>query len=427
MEAKMRIKQLFRTYKTTLSGNENLRFWKTQYNANYRFGIVLKQKKHNSNVSISVGFEGDLIENTSKNAHPPDHQQFQGTLSLEGNSFKNVYLIARKNNKNDHYNLITFFPVSEQEGAHNNSLKPLLDIAMQSEPYAPEDVVEKFHPVFLKNPGGSASVIIDDMLKEEHKLKEQAQKREEEERRQKEQAQKREEEVRKQNKELLAKLKLKTSEEQFAAQEIENAQKLNQKLKYSDPYKLIEVNRDIKRGSGACTQLVFANGDTRYILVQNYDRDLKVTQKAESLRGKNVKVSTWMGGDKDYSSTYFNNIYETNEVASSNQIIPNIDPRIINKISPRSLKIRSVSLVPGTKFQPNWRKEMYEIETDIGIFIAPTIKSQQENVQGFYVNWNNEVGKILQVWSSKGMGYYWLHLCSPPKSAGSSLDDEIPF
>lgn len=250
-----------------------------------------------------------------------------------------------------------------------------------------------------------------------------AQKSAEEERKQTEMVQKDLEDALKQ----IAKLKLKTSEEQLAAQEIENAQKLNKKLKYSDPYKLIEVNRDIKRGSGACTQLVFANGDTRYILVQNYDRDLKVTQKAESLRGKNVKVSTWMGGDKDYSSTYFNNIYETNEVASSNQIIPNSDPRIINKISPRSLKIRSVSLVPGTKFQPNWRKEMYEIETDIGIFIAPTIKSQQENVQGFYVNWNNEVGKILQVWSSKGMGYYWLHLCSPPKSAGSSLDDEIPF
>ena len=74
---------------------------------------------------------------------------------------------------------------------------------------------------------------------------------------------------------------------------------------------------------------------------------------------------------------------------------------------------------------------MYEVQTDLGIFIAATIKNHQPlKKQGRFVEWDKEQGNTLKIWTYSDpqvKELFWIGAHRETKSLGPSLDDEIPF
>ena len=77
-------------------------------------------------------------------------------------------------------------------------------------------------------------------------------------------------------------------------------------------------------------------------------------------------------------------------------------------------KIIKVSLENGRKYKSNWSKPMYEVQTELGTFIAATIKNHQPlEKQGLFVEWDKEQGKTLKVWTysdTQVKELYWINL-----------------
>ena len=210
------------------------------------------------------------------------------------------------------------------------------------------------------------------------------------------------------------------------------ATKGGREITYSSSSLLIEVNDNVPRGrnKNLCTELIFSSGQKKYIKIDTFDPKLIITNKAKFLIGKNTKVSTWIGGDVNWEKLgYFNNIYESDQPTEPNKIIP--------YSTPRNVKILKVSLVNGIKFKSNWSKPMYEVETDLGTFIAATIQHHQDlRKQGRFVEWDKEQGKIVRIWSrrdSQNPSLYWINFypeqtninVSSNKSSGQKKPTEV--
>lgn len=59
------------------------------------------------------------------------------------------------------------------------------------------------------------------------------------------------------------------------------------------PELLVKVRRDVTVGKSLCTVLFMGNGNKRTIKISSFDKDYKITEKAESLVGKKVRISCW--------------------------------------------------------------------------------------------------------------------------------------
>jgi hypothetical protein len=73
------------------------------------------------------------------------------------------------------------------------------------------------------------------------------------------------------------------------------------------------VRRDIKRGPSFCTEILLSDGSRWYMKTSTFDPDLKITEYAESLVGKSVKLSSWdpVGRPGLFTNqNYFRGIYE---------------------------------------------------------------------------------------------------------------------
>jgi hypothetical protein len=87
-------------------------------------------------------------------------------------------------------------------------------------------------------------------------------------------------------------LKLKKELDEFNAQD--SLAKQDGKVQnLEEPELLVKVRRDIAIGKSLCTVLFMENGNKRTIKISSFDKDYKVTEKAESLVGKKVRVSCW--------------------------------------------------------------------------------------------------------------------------------------
>lgn len=208
---------------------------------------------------------------------------------------------------------------------------------------------------------------------------------------------------------ILKERDLKPKEETAFKQEVIVAEKGGKDIVYSPTLNLIAVNTDVAHGRlrNLCTELVFSDGQKKYIKLETFDSKLKVTNKAKELIGKNVQVSTWVSEDVDWiKKGYFNNIYESNKPVERG--------KIISFSAPQSVKILKVSIVNGREYKSNWSKPMYEIQTEMGTFIAATIKNHQPlEKQRRFVEWDKEQGKTVKVWTysdTQVKELYWINL-----------------
>ena len=103
--------------------------------------------------------------------------------------------------------------------------------------------------------------------------------------------------------------------DEFRAQEqIANAQGSTQTL---ETEKVLEsVNTEVFHRGSSCTELVMGDGTRLYMKTITFDRDLRVTAKAQTLVGKKVKTSCWdpiREPGKWSRQGYFRNVYELSD------------------------------------------------------------------------------------------------------------------
>ena len=73
------------------------------------------------------------------------------------------------------------------------------------------------------------------------------------------------------------------------------------------------MNRNIMHRGSSCTELVFSNGDRKYMKTVTFDPTLSVTSKAERLVNRQVKTTCWDPVNQPgywSSQGYFRGIYQ---------------------------------------------------------------------------------------------------------------------
>ena len=83
-------------------------------------------------------------------------------------------------------------------------------------------------------------------------------------------------------------------------------------LKLSRSEILVEVQEAVDYRGSQCTRLLLADGSAWHMKTSTFDRSGSITQKAKSLEGKRIRVSSWDPVDKPglwSSQGYFRNIY----------------------------------------------------------------------------------------------------------------------
>ena len=124
------------------------------------------------------------------------------------------------------------------------------------------------------------------------------------------------EELKRENERLMQENKRMEEElDEFRAQEqIANAQGSTQTLERE---KILEaVNTEVLHRGSSCTELVMGDGTRLYMKTITFDRDLRVTAKAQTLVGKKVKTSCWdpiREPGKWSRQGYFRNVYELSD------------------------------------------------------------------------------------------------------------------
>lgn len=94
------------------------------------------------------------------------------------------------------------------------------------------------------------------------------------------------------------------------------AAQMDQKtLILAQPDVLVAVNTNVMHRGSSCTELVMGNNTRWYMKTITFDKDGRITQRAKSLIGKSVKISSWDPIDSPgywSSQHYFRNIYLSN-------------------------------------------------------------------------------------------------------------------
>jgi hypothetical protein len=89
-------------------------------------------------------------------------------------------------------------------------------------------------------------------------------------------------------------------------------------------------------------------------------------------------------------------------------------PLKIPQSSPRQVFIKSVIMRDGKDYDDDWKAEMYEVVTDVGTYIATTIRKQQQKVQnGLYVEWDKRIGQSLEVFTNFDGKFHWINSIEP--------------
>jgi len=94
--------------------------------------------------------------------------------------------------------------------------------------------------------------------------------------------------------------------------EAEAASNQGSDLKLSQSEVLVEVQEAVDYRGSKCTRLLLADGSAWHMKTSTFDRSGSITQKAKSLEGKRIRVSSWDPVDKPglwSSQGYFRNIY----------------------------------------------------------------------------------------------------------------------
>lgn len=97
--------------------------------------------------------------------------------------------------------------------------------------------------------------------------------------------------------------------------EAELAKKNKHILSKENPKTLRKVNERVLHANSICTELIFDDGDVRWMKIETFDIDGKITRKAVTLLNCNVYVTSWDPMNEPLKWTrlgYFRNIYKAN-------------------------------------------------------------------------------------------------------------------
>ena len=162
------LRQEFRVRRFRSDGELSHRFYKILYTAALRLGVVL----HSPDDIIELKLEG--APSTSTQPHRQNREAWEGTLEVRDNQsngawqpFQDITAILERNAKGS-YNLITFWPNSQNPDARDSYTDPLVDIAMSQD--VPdlflEYVANVMHLEFANNPGMSPAVAVQELNQE---------------------------------------------------------------------------------------------------------------------------------------------------------------------------------------------------------------------------------------------------------------------
>jgi len=146
------MKLSFFVWEKRADGCPNRRFFKMQYTAALRLGIVPEARKGR----VEVEFEGEVA--TDVQAHE-GKTALKGTLRMEGRDFPDVVVIARLRTDGK-YDLVTFWPISQHPDAHQSYTDPLVDTAMDGTPFDVRVVATTMHAAFVENAGASPATLM---------------------------------------------------------------------------------------------------------------------------------------------------------------------------------------------------------------------------------------------------------------------------
>jgi len=111
---------------------------------------------------------------------------------------------------------------------------------------------------------------------------------------------------------LLGQLDELKEENQRLTSELKEAKSTGNALSYSGRTVLTEVYENVIYRGSSCTQLCMADGKDWYMKTKTFDPDYKVTEKAKTLIGKKVRVTSWdplHQPGKWSNQAYFRNLY----------------------------------------------------------------------------------------------------------------------
>ena len=95
----------------------------------------------------------------------------------------------------------------------------------------------------------------------------------------------------------------------------------------------------------------------------------------------------------------------------------------IPKSKPQEVLIKSVTMREGKSYKSNWSHPMYVVDTDVGTYIAPTIKKQQKDMQnGHYERWDNQIGNHVNVFTNFDGEFYWINSAEKLEASNESYE-----
>jgi hypothetical protein len=80
------------------------------------------------------------------------------------------------------------------------------------------------------------------------------------------------------------------------------------------PKILLQVNEKVIHSNSLCTELLFEDGDRRWMKIETFDRDGAITRKAKLLINQRVSITSWDPLNEPLKWTnlgYFRNIYKS--------------------------------------------------------------------------------------------------------------------
>ncbi len=152
----------FSIWERSASGLPNRRFHKVRYTAALRLGVVPEATRGR----LDVRFSGDVTLDVE--AHP-GRTALQGTLQIGSRDFSGVVVIVERK-ADGRYNLVTFWPVSQDPDAHHSYTDPLVDTAMDGTAFDVEVVATTMHAAFLENAGASPATLMKKIYETENSL-----------------------------------------------------------------------------------------------------------------------------------------------------------------------------------------------------------------------------------------------------------------
>lgn len=307
---KPRVQFSFRIHEFRADGTKNRRYHKVRYTAALRLGVVPAVDRG----LITVSFEGDPANDVVAHA---GNLAYEGSLRLNDRSFENVVLIV-KHRDDGKFDLISFWPRSQDPDAHKSYTDPLVDTAMDGTPFDVEIVASRMHDAFQINAGASPATLMKILYDEETEALRQGGRRlaallDESMERERE-ATGSVERLSETNAGLSSRVSELEAEVQRYKAEQDKARGDRQQATLSAPDTLVEVKEGVLHRGSSCTILVMADGKQWHMKTATFDPNGEVTKRAQSLVGRRIRISSWdpvAQPGKWSGQGYFRNVYLT--------------------------------------------------------------------------------------------------------------------